>query len=331
MTLSNRLASLGASALAFLTLAAASSANAHVSLAETEAAAGTTYRAVLRVPHGCDGEATRTLRVQLPDGFYAAQPMPKPGWDLETGTGPYATPFDNHGTVMTEGVREMTWSGGDLPDAWYDEFIFRGRIGAELPAGTVLHFQVVQECASGTADWTDTSGAAGVDNPAPALTVVAGEVSHHGHGAPAHEHDGPWTVGALTVTNPYSRATLPNAPVGGGFLTVTNSGTADDVLQSASSDAAGHMEVHQMSMQGDVMRMRPLADGLPIPAGETVEMKPGGYHLMFMDLKHPLVEGETVAVTLTFRDAGELVVPLTIGAPNANAGTAHGGHAHDKH
>lgn len=161
--------------------------------------------------------------------------------------------------------------------------------------------------------------------------ATAGSAVRAAPHAPASPDEGPWTMGTLTVTNPFARATLPNAPVGGGFLTVTNSGTADDVLQSASSDAAGHMELHEMSMQGDVMRMRPMSDGLPIPAGETVALKPGGYHLMFMDLQHPLVEGGTVAVTLTFRDAGELVVPLTIGAPNAGAGMAHGGHACDTH
>lgn len=135
-----------------------------------------------------------------------------------------------------------------------------------------------------------------------------------------------YTLGALTLTAPYSRATLPNAPVGGGFLTITNTGTEDDVLLSAASPAAGHMEVHEMKMEGEVMKMRELADGLPIPAGATVELKPGGYHLMLMELKDRLVEGETVAVTLTFATAGTIEIPFAIGAPNARGADGHAGH-----
>lgn len=135
-----------------------------------------------------------------------------------------------------------------------------------------------------------------------------------------------YTVGDLTISHPFSRATLPNAPVAGGFFTVTNNGAEDDRLIGASSDVAGHLEVHEMAMEGDIMRMRELKDGLPIPAGETVELKPGGYHVMFMDLKQPLVQGEIVMVTLVFEKAGEIEIPLAIGAPNAKG---HGAMHHD--
>jgi copper(I)-binding protein len=126
-----------------------------------------------------------------------------------------------------------------------------------------------------------------------------------------------WRLGDLTISEAYSRATLPNAPVGGGFLTITNTGAEEDRLIGASSEAAGHMEVHEMAMQGEVMRMRQLPDGLPIPSGETVVLKPGGYHLMLMELKRPLVEGETVPVTLTFEKAGSIEIPFAVRAPNA--------------
>lgn len=131
-------------------------------------------------------------------------------------------------------------------------------------------------------------------------------------------------AGDLELTGAFSRATLPNAPVAGGFLTITNTGTEDDRLIGAESVAAGHMEVHEMAMEGDVMRMRELADGLPIPAGETVTLKPGGFHIMFMDLQQPLVEGETVPITLEFEKAGKVEVSLMIGAPNAKGAHAHG-------
>lgn len=138
----------------------------------------------------------------------------------------------------------------------------------------------------------------------------------------------PVTVGDLTITEPAARATPPNAPVGGGFLTVTNTGQIDDRLVGAASEAAGHMEVHEMVMQGDVMKMRELAEGLPIPAGATVELRPGGYHLMFMALKHPLVEGETVDVVLTFEQAGEVPVTLEIGPRTMGAGGGMGPKVH---
>jgi len=119
-------------------------------------------------------------------------------------------------------------------------------------------------------------------------------------------------LGDLTLTNGFTFATLPNQPVGGGFVTVTNTGSTDDVLIKAASPAAGYMEIHTMSVEDGIMTMRELADGLPIPAGETVVMKPGGFHIMFMDLPGPLVEDEMATVTLTFQNAGDVTVTLPI-------------------
>ncbi len=126
-------------------------------------------------------------------------------------------------------------------------------------------------------------------------------------------------VGDLVLSQGFGRATRPGAPVGGGFLTITNNGKEPDTLVGASSPVAGHMEVHEMTMQDGVMKMRELADGLPIPAGKTVVLKPGGYHIMFMQLKAPLVEGKTVEVTLKFAKAGEVTLPLAIMAPDADS------------
>ena len=97
----------------------AGSALAHATLAEKEAQAGKPTKITLRVPHGCQGEATIKVRLTLPDGFYAAKPMPKAGWELQTQTGPYATPYNNHGREMTEGLREVIWSGGHLKNGCY--------------------------------------------------------------------------------------------------------------------------------------------------------------------------------------------------------------------
>lgn len=144
-------------------------------------------------------------------------------------------------------------------------------------------------------------------------------------------------VGDIVIAGAFSRATLPNAPVGGGFLTLTNKGMTDDRLIAAASPVAGVMQLHEMKMEGDVMKMAELANGIPVPAGETVTLAPGGLHLMFMQLKEPLVEGTQVPVTLTFERAGTVEVLLDVQAFGAKApdhsmhGDASGHDAHAAH
>lgn len=135
-----------------------------------------------------------------------------------------------------------------------------------------------------------------------------------------------WSVADLVVSGAFARATLPNAPVGGGYLTITNNGNADDTLVSATSPAAGEVQLHDMAMQDGVMKMRPLPNGIPVPAGKTVTLGPSGLHLMFMSLKEAFVKGKSVPVTLTFAKAGSLAIELAVGdiAAKAPAGTAPG-------
>lgn len=144
---------------------------------------------------------------------------------------------------------------------------------------------------------------------------------------PAFAHNGVVHLGAINISLPFTRATLPNAPVGGGFLTIENEGPEADRLISATSPAADVVQIHEMKMEGEVMKMRPLAEGLELPAGETVVLSPGGLHLMFMGLKQAFIEGETVPVTLVFEKAGTVEIALPVLGAAADAAPA-GEHAH---
>ena len=141
---------------------------------------------------------------------------------------------------------------------------------------------------------------------------------------PAFAHNGITHLGTLNITLPFTRATLPNAPVGGGFLTIENTGAVADRLVSVTSTVAEKTQIHEMAMQGDVMKMHELADGIEIPAGETVALTPGGLHIMFIGLKQAFVEGETIAVTLTFEKAGSVEVLLPVAAAAADSAHGHG-------
>ncbi|MGA7487391.1 MAG: DUF1775 domain-containing protein, partial [Xanthobacteraceae bacterium] len=146
-------------------------ASAHVTLEKREAPVGAPYKAVLRVPHGCDGTATTALRVRIPEGMIAVKPMPKPGWTIATVTGKYPKTYNYfHGAKLSEGVTEVSFSGGSLPDAYYDEFVVTGFIAGDLDAGTMLYFPVVQECEKGVHRWIEipAAGKSPGDYPEPA-------------------------------------------------------------------------------------------------------------------------------------------------------------------
>jgi hypothetical protein len=122
-------------------------------------------------------------------------------------------------------------------------------------------------------------------------------------------------AGSLTIEHAYARATAPGQPVGGAFMKIANGG-ADDRLLSVSATVARSVELHTMTMEGDVMRMRQV-DAIAVPAGKTVELRPGGYHVMFLGLSAPLKVGERVPVTLKFERAGEVKVDLQVEAAGA--------------
>jgi uncharacterized protein YcnI len=146
-------------------------ASAHVTLENAQAPVGAPYKAVLRVPHGCEGAATVALRIRVPDGMIAVKPMPKPGWKIETVNGKYSKTYNYfHGAKLSEGVVEIRFSGGNLPDAYYDEFVFTGFIADDLEVGKILYVPVVQECEKGIHRWIEipAAGKSSRDYPEPA-------------------------------------------------------------------------------------------------------------------------------------------------------------------
>jgi uncharacterized protein YcnI len=159
----------------------ATAAFAHITLERGEAPVGSTYKAVLRVPHGCDGKATNVVRVQIPEGFIGVKPMPKPGWTLEKVKGAYAKSYVLYGTPISEGVKEVAWKGGSLGDDEYDEFVLRGSLAADLPVGAMLYFPVIQECGDNAERWIEIPAAGQSEDdlelPAPGLKLLekAGE------------------------------------------------------------------------------------------------------------------------------------------------------------
>ncbi len=137
---------------------------------------------------------------------------------------------------------------------------------------------------------------------------------------------------AVKVESPWARPTAQGQAAGGGFLRIVG-GAAGDRLVSASSEIAGRVELHSMTMDGDVMRMRQV-DAIDVPAGKTVDLAPGGLHVMFLDLKAPLKTGSSIPLTLRFEKAGEVKVDVKVqtaapaGMPAMKGDAKHEHHKH---
>ncbi len=161
---------------------AAASAQAHVTLETVRAPAGSYYKAVFRVGHGCEGSPTRQLIVNIPPGVQGAKPMVKPGWRIEIDRAPLPKPIASPGRSVTEDVSQIRFIGGPLPDTHYDEFALSVKLPDE--AGP-LYWKVSQVCEQGRVDWVEVPqpGQAPHDLKAPAavLEVVPGEHAGHVH------------------------------------------------------------------------------------------------------------------------------------------------------
>jgi periplasmic copper chaperone A len=133
-------------------------------------------------------------------------------------------------------------------------------------------------------------------------------------------HAGDYKVGSLDISNPWSRATPKGASVAAGYMTIKNTGSTPDRLVSGSSDVASKFEVHEMKMENAVAKMRPVNGGLEIKPGETVELKPGSFHIMFVGLKKPLSAGDHVKATLVFEKAGSVSIDYDVRAMGSGSG-----------
>lgn len=160
-----------------LAFVSSETALAHVTLEVAQAQVGASYKAVLRVPHGCQGSATTKVRVRIPEGVIGVKPMPKPGWTLDIVTGKYAKTYRLFHAEVTEGATEIAWSGGKLPDNQYDEFTFQTFLAGDLQAGKTIYFPVVQECEKGVHRWIGipAAGASEDPEPAPGLKLQPGK------------------------------------------------------------------------------------------------------------------------------------------------------------
>lgn len=146
----------------------AAPALAHVTLDQSSMPADSYLRVAVRVPHGCDGVATTGVRVQIPEGFRNVKPMPLAGWTLTTATEDGAKPAGGHGEGAP--VKEVAWRGGNLPDAFYQEFILRVQTPKE--AGATVYFPIVQECEGGkVARWIERPSQPGEEPRYPAYRV----------------------------------------------------------------------------------------------------------------------------------------------------------------
>ena len=137
-----------------------------------------------------------------------------------------------------------------------------------------------------------------------------------------------YTIGALTLTAPWIRATPKGADVAGGYVSITNTGAAADRLVSGATPAARKLELHEMASANGVMQMRELTQGLEIKPGETVEFKPGGLHIMLTGLGAPVKQGDKIKATLVFEKAGALEIEFTAAPVGATAPASGHEHAH---
>jgi uncharacterized protein YcnI len=166
-------------AITVATSLVAPQAFSHVTLETRQAPVESSYKAVLRVPHGCKGSPTVKIRVRIPEGVVGVKPQPKAGWTLETVKGDYAQPYTLYDAQVSSGIKEIVWAEGRLPDKNSGDFVFVAYLSSGLTPNTTLYFPVVQECEQGVARWIDLPSPKQKkaaddhsDSPAPGLKLL---------------------------------------------------------------------------------------------------------------------------------------------------------------
>lgn len=258
-------------------------AQAHITLPPGGARAGSSYTATFRVGHACQGaKATTGITLRAPAGLRITDVPERAGW-----------------TVQRQG-QQVRWTANSpahaLPAGERTTFVVTGRL-PEQP-GT-LWFKVLQQCDQGSVDWAVVPGVDGApakpDFPAARLDVLAAGVA------------------AVDAQQPWMRPAVVGQGATGMFVTL--SAPAGARLIGGSTPAAESVEVHTMSMDNNVMRMRALPDGLDLPAGQAVPLAPGSHHLMLMRPRQPIALGSSVPMTLTFRDPDGQTSRMTLQVP----------------
>jgi periplasmic copper chaperone A len=158
------------------------------------------------------------------------------------------------------------------------------------------------------------------------LALLAAAVVAALHGREAAAAD--FSIGGIQIGNPWTRATPKGADVAGAYMRLSNKGAAADRLIGGSSPVAGRFEVHHMTVEDGVMKMRPVDGGLEVKPGETVELKPGSFHIMLVGLKQPLEKGQKIKGTLVFEKAGTVEIEYAVEALGASAPPGGHGHGH---
>jgi uncharacterized protein YcnI len=159
-------------------LASAFGAHAHIVLEQKSAPAGSYYKAVFMVGHGCAGSATRGVEVRVPDGVQGAHPQPKAGWQVETVREKLTVPLTSHGKTVNEDVRLIRWAGGTLADAHFDEFVLLAKLPEQ--AGSLV-FPVTQQCDEGKAEWKPALQVVPKAEPLAAPAAASGASGDHAH------------------------------------------------------------------------------------------------------------------------------------------------------
>ena len=277
---------------------------AHVGIEPPVAETGAAWVGVVRIGHGCDANPTTAVELKLPQGVTAVRAQAKAGWQV---------------ALTPQQVNWTAAAGQSLGPNDKGDFPLELRVSAAPGAQWVT---AVQRCGSIREEWSQVpaqgTSTAGMKTPAVLLQVLSAAEA------------AAWRMRPV-VENAWARASVPGQPSSGAYMRITAKEPTQ--LVSASTPSAGVAEVHEMKLEGDVMRMRP-AGAVDLPVGKPFELKPGGFHVMLQELKQPLTAGSTVPLTLVFRNAKgiesrtELRVPVSAAPP---AGSAAGGHGDHKH